>query len=144
MLQRFFTFANLLPMPVWLAMMFAPGHPLTERASRSSAVFIVVGLNYAASLAMAILGGKGQPSVSPMEMASLDGVARGLGSRRGALAGWTHMLALDLFAGAWIYGQCRQLGAPGYVRVPALMATLMAGPLGLVGFLIWRALAGSR
>jgi hypothetical protein len=42
-MEWFFRYINTLPMPLWLAMMFAPRHPLTERASRSSTVFIVMG-----------------------------------------------------------------------------------------------------
>ena len=47
------------------------------------------------------------------------------------------MLALDLFTGAWIFRQCRRLNAPGWVRIPALLFTLMTGPFGLILFLIW-------
>jgi hypothetical protein len=48
------------------------------------------------------------------------------------------MLALDLFTGAWIYRQCRRLNAPAWVRIPALLFTLMTGPFGLLLFLFWR------
>jgi hypothetical protein len=69
---------------------------------------------------------------------SLEGVRRGLSSRQGALAGWAHMLALDLFTGAWIYRQAQQLRAPAWLRIAALFFTLMTGPFGLLIFLIWR------
>ena len=48
------------------------------------------------------------------------------------------MLALDLFTGAWIYRQCQRLNAPAWIRIPALLFTLMAGPFGLLFFLTWR------
>ena len=52
------------------------------------------------------------------------------------------MLALDLFTGAWIYRQCQRLNAPAWIRIPALLFTLMAGPFGLLIFLVWRFLMG--
>jgi hypothetical protein len=51
------------------------------------------------------------------------------------------MLALDLFAGAWIYRQARRLNAPAGVRLLALLFTLMTGPFGLLIFLMWRLIA---
>ncbi|MCO5182691.1 MAG: ABA4-like family protein [Anaerolineae bacterium] len=142
MQDKFFQLINLLPMPVWLAMMFAPNHKLTRRASRSSAIFGIMGLTYVTALIAAIHGGSSSETSDPagggMDFTSLDGIRRGLGTREGALAGWAHFLALDLFAGAWIYRQAQKDGAPAWVRIPALFFTLMTGPFGLLLFLIWR------
>ncbi len=142
MQDKFFQLINLLPMPVWLAMMFAPNHKLTRRASRSSAIFGIMGLTYVTALIAAIRGGSssetGDSTGGGMDFTSLDGIRRGLGTREGALAGWAHFLALDLFAGAWIYRQAQKDGAPAWVRIPALFFTLMTGPFGLLLFLIWR------
>jgi hypothetical protein len=140
-MDKFFQFVNLLPMPLWLAMMFAPNQPITKKASRSSFVFIVVCLNYMLSLLNAMRGG--DEKMTAVDFTSLDGIRRGLGTPEGALAGWTHMLALDLFTGAWIYRQCQQQAAPAWVRIPALAFTLMTGPFGLFLFLILR-MIGSR
>lgn len=142
MQDKFFQLINLLPMPVWLAMMFAPNHKLTQRASRSSTIFAIMGLTYVTALIAAIHGGSSSETSDPagggMDFTSLDGIRRGLGTREGALAGWAHFLALDLFAGAWIYRQAQKDGAPAWVRIPALFFTLMTGPFGLLLFLIWR------
>jgi hypothetical protein len=54
------------------------------------------------------------------------------------------MLALDLFAGAWIFRESLRLSAPAWVRIPSLAFTLLAGPFGLLLFLIWRILGGRR
>lgn len=138
-METLFKFINAFPMPVWLAMMFAPNHPLTQRASRSSTIFAIAALNYVVALIQAMRGGtedEGLPNFT-----TLDGIRKGLGTPEGALAGWAHMLALDLFTGAWIYRQCQRLNAPAMVRIPALIFTLMAGPFGLLIFLMWRFLA---
>jgi hypothetical protein len=137
-MDGYYRWLNVFPMPLWLAMLLAPAHPATERASRSSGVFVVAALHYLAALVLALRQGDG--SKLP-DFTTLDGLRQGLGSPAGALAGWSHMLALDLFTGAWIYRQARRLDAPGWVRAPALLLTLMAGPLGLMLFLVWRWLA---
>lgn len=138
-MDRFFQYANLFPMPLWLAMMFAPHHRLTHRASRSSFVFMIAAGHYLLAL-LSALRGSGKQAERP-NFTTLDGVSKALGTQEGALAGWTHMLALDLFTGAWIYRRCQDLEAPAKVRVPALFFTLMTGPFGLLIFLGWRLLA---
>lgn len=139
-METFFRWINTFPMPLWLAMMFAPNHPLTERASRSSTIFAFAGLQYFFALIVAMRSGSGEKLP---DFTTLEGVRRGLSSREGAAAGWSHMLALDLFTGAWIYRQCRRLDAPAWVRIPALLFTLMSGPFGLFLFLVWR-MAGTQ
>ncbi|MEN9936724.1 MAG: hypothetical protein RLZZ387_3303 [Chloroflexota bacterium] len=141
-METFFRYINTLPMPVWLAMMLAPRHPLTERASRSSVVLAVICAHYVGALAAAVL--RGRRDGAQVNLMTLDGVRAGMSTPEGAAAAWTHALALDLFAGAWIYRECRRLEAPAAVRVPALLGTLMAGPVGLLGFLLWRAVTTRR
>ena len=136
-METFFKLISALPMPLWLAMMFAPEHPLTERASRSTAVFALAALHYVAALVAAVRSGSGE---GLPDFTTLEGIRQGLSTREGALAGWAHMLALDLFTGAWIYRQRRRLHAPAWIRIPALFFTLMSGPFGLLLFLVWRVL----
>lgn len=136
-MDRFFQYLNALPIPLWLAMMFAPRHPLTERASRSSTIFALAAVNYIVALALALR--QGRAAGVKGDFTSLRGVNALLGTPGGTLAAWAHMLALDLFTGAWIYHQCRRLAAPAWVRIPSLFGTLMAGPAGLLFFLGWRA-----
>lgn len=137
-MNRFFQYINTLPMPLWLAMMFAPRHPLTERASRSSSIFALTALNYVVAIIVAVRQAGQQPD-GLSDITTLAGISRGLGQPSGALAAWAHMLALDLFTGAWIYRRCRELDAPASVRIPALFFTLMTGPAGLLYFLAWLA-----
>ena len=143
-MDKFFQYVNLFPIPLWLAMMFAPRAPITQRASRSSIIFGLAALHYIASLGLAVSafrkGGQGQS----LDFTSLEGIRRGLGTKEGALGAWSHMLALDLFTGAWIYRESRRIGAPAWVRIPSLAFTLLAGPFGLLLFLVWRVLGGRQ
>ena len=144
-MDKLFQFVNLLPMPVWLAMMIAPRAQVTQKASRSSVIFGLAALSYVFSLLLSVAMGRkqGSQAISPADFTSLDGIRKGLGTKEGALAAWSHMLALDLFAGAWIYRESMRLDAPAWVRVPSLFFTLMTGPFGLLLFLVWRVL-GAR
>jgi len=141
-MQWFYQYLNFYPMPLWLAMMFAPRHPLTERAGRSSTIFGLAAFHYLVTFVLSMRRMQQNPGTG--NLTSLDGVRGILGTREGALAAWAHMLAFDLFVGAWIYRQCRQLDAPGWVRVPALFGALMAGPSGLLYFLLWRIFVGKH
>lgn len=143
-MAKFYRYLNTFPMPLWLAMMFAPNHPLTERASRSSAVFIIAALHYVAALILGIGRGRQEEKSVSLDFSSLEAVRSGLSTSEGALATWAHMLALDLFTGAWIYRQSRRLNAPAWVRIPALLFTLAAGPFGLLIFLLWRTFGAKK
>jgi hypothetical protein len=142
-MEAFYRFINLYPMPLWLAMMFAPEHRATDRAARSSSVFGFAAVNYLLALLVGIRSGRTEDQGFP-DFTTLEGLSVNLGTREGALGAWSHMLALDLFTGAWIYRQCRRLDAPAWVRIPALLFTLMSGPFGLLLFLAWRLVDGGK
>ena len=137
-MDRAYRLLNLLPLPVWLLLMLAPQHPAARRVAHSP-LLGVMALPYLAALVGALRRGGGDAR----DARSLEGLARLLGTREGALATWSHMLALDLFAGAWIAREADRLDAPRWVRLPSLLGTLMAGPLGVGLFLLWRSLAGA-
>ncbi len=54
------------------------------------------------------------------------------------LAGWVHYLAFDLFIGGWIAVKADEVGINRVIQAPILLATFMAGPLGLALFLAMR------
>lgn len=136
-MERFFRYLNSFSLPLWLAMMFAPKHPITLRASRSSSLFGIAATHYVLAILNAIRQDRASGNEAKLDIMTLEGVRAGLNTPQGALAGWAHMLALDLFTGAWIFRQCHRLRAPAWVRIPALFFTLMTGPFGLLLFLFW-------
>ena len=76
---------------------------------------------------------------------SVQGLMAMFRSEGGIVVGWTHYLAFDLFAGLWIARDADKRGASRLVQVPFLLATFMAGPLGLLAWLVARAfLHGDR
>lgn len=54
------------------------------------------------------------------------------------LGGWVHYLAFDLFVGSWEVSDARKHGVPHLLVVPCLFLTFMAGPAGLVVYLLVR------
>lgn len=54
------------------------------------------------------------------------------------LAGWVHYLAFDLFVGAWEVRDGQRNGVHHLLLIPCLFATLMAGPAGLLLYLVIR------
>lgn len=126
---RVFQLLNLVVLPWWAVFLAAPRSRIAGRAASHSAIFLGLSLLYAAFLALAIAAGAGQGGFD------FDGLRGALGTPRGFLAGWTHYLAFDLFIGAWIV---RESGRLGVEPRPYLLLTLVAGPIGLGGFLIRR------
>ncbi|GAA4716652.1 DUF4281 domain-containing protein [Sphingomonas lutea] len=52
--------------------------------------------------------------------------------------GWTHYLAFDLFVGLWIARDADLKGFSRWVQLPVLFLTFMAGPIGLLIWLVIR------
>ena len=84
------------------------------------------------SIAAVVSGGEGGALSSGFDF---DGLRAALSTPLGFLAGWTHYLAFDLFAGAWIVRESARLSVEPR---PYLFFTLMTGPIGLAGFLLRR------
>lgn len=97
---------------------------------------------YAVLLVRALAFGPGAPAGA--NFATLDGVAA-LFSQRGALlAGWVHYLAFDLFIGSWEVEDAGRRGLAHWLVLPCLFLTLMAGPVGLLLYLVLASALGRR
>ena len=131
--------ANYLAMAAWVVLILLPRRPL----AMSVIMYLGVGLLsmvYAVGL-LSIVGGLVDPVGSgggEANFSSIEGVRAIFSSDGGVTVGWVHYLAFDLFVGLWI---ARDADAKGFSRIlqaPILLATLMAGPLGLFVWLVIR------
>lgn len=121
-----FLAANTVALWGWLILIFAP----------RSAGWIVfpkfvfpIGVSTAYVAAVALTFPSLDPSASYM---SLDGI-RALAANDGFLvAGWMHVVAFDLFIGAWAAGRMDTAGLGRWLQAPVLIAIFMAGPLGFL------------
>ena len=69
---------------------------------------------------------------------SISGIRALFQSDGGIVLGWTHYLAFDLFTGLWIAKDADAKGFSRIIQLPILFATLMAGPIGLLMWLVIR------
>lgn len=141
-----FGFTNTLAMLAWILLAFLPRKPLTHSAILYLGVALLC-LTYAVCF-IAVLGGGldpvSQPGAGKPGFGSIEAVRAIFQSDGGVVIGWTHYLAFDLFTGLWI---ARDADAKGFGRVwqvPFLAATFMAGPIGLLSWLVVRERAARR
>lgn len=141
-----FSLTNILALLGWVLLIFFPRKPLTHSAILYLGVALLC-LIYAVCFALFLTGsvdpgalpGAGEPGAT-----SIEGVRALFMSDGGVVIGWTHYLAFDLFTGLWI---ARDADAKQFSRVwqsPFLLATFIAGPVGLLGWLIVRERAARR
>jgi hypothetical protein len=139
--------ANLLALVMWAALVLLPRWP----ALLSAILYLGVGLlclAYATGI-IGILSGGFDPggARAPVDFSTIAGVRAIFASDGGATIGWIHYLAFDLFTGLWIARDADAKKFSRLIQAPILLATFMAGPLGL---LLWlgirerRARAGGR
>jgi len=86
-------------------------------------------------------GSAGRPSA---DFTTLKGVMALFDSPGGATIGWIHYLAFDLFVGIWIARNADQHKIARWLQVPILFFTLMAGPIGLLLYLLLRQITGKK
>ncbi|MCM8557106.1 ABA4-like family protein [Sphingomicrobium sp. GRR-S6-50] len=129
-----FTIANTAILLPWAALILAP------RNGSVHALIFYLGVGLLA-LAYTVLFGTlifSDDGVDWSEFGSLEGVMRLFDSEPGVLLGWIHYLAFDLFVGQWIAKDADHKMVSRLVQAPILLLTLMAGPFGLLVWMIVR------
>lgn len=120
----------LLVAPFWLLMIALPGWRVTQRVIASPWIAAPAAALY---LALVVPGLPGV--LAAVSSPSLEAIASMLGTPEGATVAWVHFLAFDLFVGRWVYLDARTRGVSAWATSPLLFATLMVGPVGLLGYL---------
>ncbi|MGL4651776.1 MAG: ABA4-like family protein [Caldilineaceae bacterium] len=138
-METLFQISNLLVMPFWLLLILLPHWRWTQRIAATPWIVAPAALLYAALVIPSLL------ALLPLLMGpSLPSIAALLGTPAGATIAWVHFLAFDLFVGRWAYLESRRLGISAWLVSPVLFLILMVGPLGLLIFLVVRAVAPTR
>ena len=131
--DQLFGFANALPLVGWFALLLAPLARITLVAA-ARVVAVVLAVSYVTGIAAALVAGGGPiPDVM-----TLSGLAHAFSTPRVMLVGWVHYLAFDLWVGAWEAEEAGRRGMPHAALVPCLVLTFLAGPVGLLLFLVLR------
>lgn len=139
-LDLLFRIASTVALAGWIVLALSPlRRGLAVLAARLLAAVLCGG--YAAVLVHALATG---PAGPPIDFNSLDGVMAMLRTREAALAGWVHYLAFDLFVGAWEAETAPAARVPHWLLLPCLALTFVAGPVGLLAYLVVRAARQQR
>ncbi len=139
MWEAAFGAANVLALLMWAGLILLPRWP----ALLAGALYLGVALlclAYAIGL-VGILSGAfdpGRSAAGGADFTTIAGVRAIFASDGGVTLGWIHYLAFDLFAGLWIARDADAKGFSRLAQAPVLLATFLAGPLGLLIWLLLR------
>lgn len=131
-----FSAVNALAFVAWIALIALPRSP----GMLSSVLYLGVGLLcliYSGGLIGVVSGLLPNEGGGAIDF-SIEGVRGFFASDAGVTIGWTHYLAFDLFVGLWIARDADAKFFSRWVQAPVLIATFMAGPLGLFIWLLVR------
>ena len=137
-----FTLINVIACAGWLALAVLPRRPAVHSLILYAGVGILC-LVYAAMFA-ALFGGMADPArvagaAEPdLTDYSIAGLRALFMSDGGIVLGWTHYLAFDLFVGLWISRDADAKGFSRLTQLPFLFMTFLAGPIGLLAWLVIR------
>ncbi|MCZ8135393.1 MAG: ABA4-like family protein [Porphyrobacter sp.] len=141
--SAWFSMVNLLALIAWAGLILLPRWP----ALLSGVLYLGVGLLcliYATGLIGLLSGLIPNPQGGGADFTTIEGVRSIFGSDAGVTIGWTHYLAFDLFVGLWIARDGDAKNISRFLQAPILLATFMAGPLGLGLWLLIREPAARR
>ncbi|MVM38888.1 DUF4281 domain-containing protein [Spirosoma sp. HMF3257] len=125
--EAVFKLANMLVLPQWLLMVFAPRWIVTRWLMNSYSIPVCLAVIYVMYLV----------SSGPVDFAafgSLPGVKNlfATGGDGVMLAGWVHYLAFDLVAGTVVVRDSQEKAIPHWLIVLPLFFCFMLGPVGLL------------
>lgn len=131
--ELIFSICSLAVIPGWLLLIFLPRWKWTLGVISSLLLPAMLSLTYLVflvySLSNATEGG-GFGSLAELSILFSDPYA--------LMVGWIHYLAFDLFIGAWEVQDAQRNEIPHWLVVPCLMLTFIAGPVGLLLYLVIR------
>jgi hypothetical protein len=143
MWQTLFAVTNLIAVLAWALLLFAPRRPLVLTLVLYAGAGLLC-LIYTALFVSTLAGWLDPVRDSGALEYSVKGLRGFFASDGGIVIGWTHYLALDLFTGLWIARDGDGKRISRIVQAPILFATFMAGPFGLLLWLIVREPAARR
>ena len=135
-MDTLYSLINASVLPAWILLIFAPRWRVTTALVHSLIYPVVLGVFYTICLGLAVFGGMGSADAGFGTIAAVRGI---FATDIGVLTGWAHYLVFDLFVGAWEARDAQRRGFNHWLLIPCLLLTFMAGPLGLVIYMILRA-----
>ena len=127
MFETIFSVCSSLAMVGWAGLVLLPGQKLVVEVIARVVIPVIIGVIY-----LFLMASNFATAPADAGFGTLDAVASLFTIRGLLLAGWIHYLAFDLFVGSWEVSDARANGIHHLLVVPCLLATFMAGPVGLV------------
>ena len=126
-----FTFVHIVALAGWALLFLAPRGPRVA----AYVLYLCVGL---LCLTYTVMFASQFGSIIAGDFLSIEGIRALFASDAGIVIGWTHYLAFDLFIGQWIAKDGDHKGVSRIAQAPILIFTLLAGPIGLLVWLVVR------
>lgn len=137
-----FGITNLVALGGWLVLILGPRRPAWLAAVLDLAIGLLcaVYLVLFAGLVTGLFDPLREAGAAAADLAdySVAGLRNLFDSPGAVVIGWTHYLALDLFAGWWIAREADRARVSRLAQAPVLLATFLAGPIGLLAWLVLR------
>lgn len=135
-----FGFVNVVALLAWIVLVAMPRKPvlLALVLYCGVGVLCLVYMLGLAGLLTGLVDPGGPAGTGPADFSTIAGIRAIFASDAGVAIGWTHYLAFDLFVGIWIARDADAKRFSRWVQAPILLATFVAGPLGLLVWLVVR------
>ena len=137
-LETIFSVCGALAMVGWIGLVLLPRSPLVVDTLARLVIPALIGIVYltlmAANMGRVPDNGGFGSLAQVQQLFSIDALL---------LGGWVHYLAFDLFVGAREVRDARQRSIHHLLVVPCLLATFMAGPAGLLLYLVLRSITAA-
>lgn len=135
-----FGFVNVVALLAWIVLISMPRKPLLLALVLYCGVGLlclvyVLGLG---ALLSGLIEAGGPAGPGQADFSTIEGIRALFASDAGVAIGWTHYLAFDLFVGIWIARDADAKRFSRWIQAPILLATFIAGPLGLLVWLVVR------
>jgi hypothetical protein len=136
--ETLFSVANAVALIGWIILALAPlRRPLAIATAR--VIGAVLAVTYSVLLIRSLTGGGLEG-----DLTTLAGLTAAFARPEAVLVGWVHYLAFDLWVGAWATEDAGRRGLPHWALLPCLFFILMAGPFGLLLYLLARTTLSRR
>ncbi len=154
MLQIFSALALLIPIPVWLLMIFAPRRDETQRITSRFLIFIPLGIVFIFLAIGVLVQGSALGSIvgdalnaAPADQATVS--ANALKTVHDALPtlAWAILAGssvLDIAGGHLIYNATQRMGTPSRTAGALIFLTWLFGALGMMIFALWYYLSAAQ
>lgn len=137
--ETLYSAINLTVMPAWLLLALLPKSDITKKLVHSGTYPVVFGAFYLVLWVRALAFGENAEGGG---FATLETIMIAFSHPNVTLMGWAHYLVFDLFVGAWIGRDAAARGVNHFLVIPCLAFAFLAGPIGLLLYLLIRQFTG--